>query len=77
MERRVEDAPVRFTLERVEEAPERTVDEDLVPTTRRVAVLLPLPLLTCPEVVLVRLTVCPPFTEEERRDVEVETLFPA
>lgn len=60
----------------MEDAPERTEDEVLVPTTRRVAVLL-LPLLTCPEVVLLRLTVCPPFTADERRDVEDDTLFPA
>ena len=38
MERRVEAALERFTLERVEEELERTVDELLVPTTRRVDV---------------------------------------
>ena len=38
MERRVEAALERFTLERVAEEPERTVDELLVPTTRRVDV---------------------------------------
>ena len=36
MERRVEAALERFTLERVAEELERTVDELLVPTTRRV-----------------------------------------
>ena len=38
MERRVEAALERFTLERVAEELERTVDELLVPTTRRVDV---------------------------------------
>lgn len=56
-------------LERVE------VEEDLVPTTRRVpAVLLR---LTSPEpVVELRRTVWPPFTDEERRDVEPIILSP-
>ena len=66
MERRVEAALERFTLERVAEEPERTVDELLVPTTRRADVP-----------VLLRRTVCPPFTTEERREVEDDTLFPA
>ena len=38
MERRVEAALERVTLERVAEELERTVDELLVPTTRRVDV---------------------------------------
>ena len=38
MERRVEAALERITLERVAEELERTVDELLVPTTRRVDV---------------------------------------
>ena len=38
VERRVEAALERFTLERVAEELERTVDELLVPTTRRVDV---------------------------------------
>lgn len=38
MERRVEAALERLTLERVAEELERTVDELLVPTTRRVDV---------------------------------------
>ena len=76
MERRVEAALERFTLERVAEELERTVDELLVPTTRRVDVPVLLR-LTCPEVVLLRRTVCPPFTVEERREVEDDTLFPA
>ena len=66
MERRVEAALERFTLERVAEELERTVDELLVPTTRRVDVP-----------VLLRRTACPPFTVEERREVEDDTLFPA
>lgn len=62
--------------ERVAEAPERTAEEDLVPTTRPVVVPLLLR-LTCAEVaLLLRRTVCPPFTAEERRAAE-ETLPPS